>query len=111
MMAVFSDASGNRLAEYCFYEYSQSVTQISTNALDGTPYVQNIGRARKTITAKLVLTVTQRGLLESAHENGDICELRSDSETRYGIITNISVNPRILGGSMRIDVILEEVPG
>lgn len=88
--------TGETITEYCWAVTSQEVNRITSTALDGTVYVQVIGKPAKRIEVEGVISDDKLEALRAAEASATVMILSNDTETLYGRIVSLRERTRIV---------------
>lgn len=110
-MILRNQTTGETITEYCWAHTSDNVNQVVNTALDGSVYIQVIGRPSTTIVAECVVNVAAKPKLESAHANADLMAVADGGSTMYGRITSLSFQNKVRGNLQRCTVTMSEEEG
>lgn len=107
-MILRNQTTGEKITEFCWTQTTPNVNQVVTTAMDGTVYIQVIGRPSKTIVAECVITTEAKAKLESAHASAALMSIADDSRMTYGRITALSFQRKVRGNMQRCTVTMME---
>jgi len=95
MSVLYDVTTGTCISRYVRFETEQEVSQIVSESLDGTVYIQAVGEPHKNYTGSVFVTRAQKNLLLAAHAAGDLMRIEVRHGTYYGRITALKFSERL----------------
>ena len=95
MSMLYDVTTGTCVSRYVRFETQQEVSQIINHSLDGTVYIQNIGKPLKNHTGSVFVNRRGKAALMAAHADGDLMRIEVKHGEYYGRITALKFSERL----------------
>ena len=97
MSLLFDETTGTNISKFIQLEVDIGVTQIISKSLDGTTYIQNIGRPDTAYNGTVYVDRLGKSLLEAAQTGCNLLRAEVKHGTYYGRITDLKFSKRMAG--------------